>query len=125
MAHVDGRDDATAAEIDARPWKAQWPHYTRVHHGEFVAGELGHGVRLSDLMDALGPDTFASTQRNKMRGEGNQDPRAAIRQKPAVKLTSEAAAWLTEHLEQAFETYGCVPREQLAALDWPTYTSTR
>jgi len=120
MAHVEGRDDATTAEIHARPWKAQWPHYIRVHHGQFVAGPLAHGVRLSELMDALGANAFASTQRNQRRGMGNLNPRASVRQKPAVRLTSEAAAWLTERLEHAFDIHGCVPAEQLAALDWST-----
>lgn len=120
MAHVEGRDDATPAEIDARPWKAQWPHYIRVHHGEFVAGPLAHGVRLSELMNVLDTNAFASTQRNQSRGAGNLNPRAAVRQQAAVRVTGEGAAWLTERLEHAFDIHGCVPAEQLATLDWPT-----
>jgi hypothetical protein len=107
MAHVEGRDDATTAEIDARPWKAQWPHYIRVHHGEFVAGPLAHGVRLSELMDALGADAFASTQENERRGAGNLNPRASVRQQAAVRLASGGTAWVTERLEYAFDIHGC------------------
>lgn len=120
MAHVEGRDDATAAEIDARPWKTEWPHYIRVHHGQFIAGPLAHGIRLGKLMDELGVDAFTSTQRNLRRGVGNLNPRASVRQKPAIRLTSEAAAWVTQRLEHAFDIYGSVPAEQLAALDWPS-----
>jgi hypothetical protein len=123
MAHVEGRDDATAAEINARPWKAQWPHYIRVHHGEFVAGPLANGVPLSELMDALDSDAFATTQRNRRLGAGNVNPRASVRRAAAVKLTSEGAAWLTERLENAFNVHGCVPADQLATLDWPVYTT--
>jgi PLD-like domain len=48
MAHVEGRDDATTAKIDARPWKTEWPHYIRVHDGQFIAGPLAHGIRLAN-----------------------------------------------------------------------------
>jgi hypothetical protein len=119
MAHVAGKDDATTAEIQARPWKARWPHYVRVHHAAFVAGPLAHGVRLSEVMDALGTNAFASTERNQRQGRGNLNPRAAVRQQAAVRLTGSAAAWLSERLERAFDTHGCVPAEQLALLDWP------
>lgn len=54
MRHQKGRDDATQGDIAKRQWKAQWPHYIRVHHGEFVAGTLANGISLNRLMDALG-----------------------------------------------------------------------
>lgn len=120
LAHVPRDDDATEAEITDRPWKARWPHYIRVHHAEFVAGSLANGVRLSELMDALEADAFASTQQNQRDGTGNVNPRFAVRQHPAVRLTSEGASWLTERLERAFEFHGRVPADELAKLDWPT-----
>ena len=120
LAHIAGEDDATEAEIAQRPWKARWPHYIRVHHAEFVAGPLANGVRLSDLMDALEADAFASTQRNRLLGTGNINPRLAVRQHPAVRLTNEGASWLTERLERAFDLHGRVPADDLAKLDWPT-----
>lgn len=64
MAHVDGRDDASAADIALRPWRADWSRYIRVHQAEFVAGTMANGVSLSALMDELGADAFAATQRN-------------------------------------------------------------
>jgi hypothetical protein len=120
LAYVANRDDASPAEIEARPWKRQWPHYIRVHHGEFVAGPLAHGVSLSELMDTLGADAFASTHANRVSGVGNVNPRAAVRQQAAVRLTSEGAAWVTRRLEDAFATHGYIPPEQLAQLDWPS-----
>ncbi len=52
--------------------------YVRVHHGEFVAGTLRNGVRLSELMDTLGSDAFVSTQNHARTGSGNTDPRMLI-----------------------------------------------
>ena len=40
MKHQPGRDDATFADIECRPWKEKWPRYIRVHHAEFVAGTI-------------------------------------------------------------------------------------
>lgn len=119
MKHEPGRDDATPADIAQRPWKAQWPRYIRVHHAEFVAGTMENGVSLNELMDTLGADAFAATQRNAARGEGNTDPRRAYRQQAAVELSGEGISWLGERLQTAFEEHGKVPPDTLDKLDWP------
>jgi len=54
MHHVPVRDDASKADIKLSSWKAKWPHYIRVHHGEFISGNLSDGVSLNELMNALG-----------------------------------------------------------------------
>ncbi|MDZ4289108.1 MAG: phospholipase D family protein [Prosthecobacter sp.] len=120
MRHVDGRDEASSEEIEARPWKKDWPIYIRVHHAEFIAGTLRNGVRLSALMDELKADAFAATQRNALQGEGNTDPRGAYRQQPHVELSQMGFAWVEQRLEAAIATHGKVPAGDLAALDWPT-----
>lgn len=120
MRHVDGRDVATEHDIAKRPWKADWPNYVRVHHGEFLAGTLANGIRLSELMDTLGANAFASTQRNALQGRGNTDPRKAFQQQASVKLTTEAVCWLNERLEAAFSKHGKLSEAQLDTLDWPT-----
>jgi hypothetical protein len=56
---------------------------------------------------------------NERRGTGNTNPRAALRQQPAVRLTEAATRWLTEQLETAFRVHGRIPPAELAALDWP------
>lgn len=118
--HRAGKDEASPAEIEARSWKAQWPNYVRVHHAEFVAGTVGNGVRLSELMDTLGSDSFASTQRNARLGNGqNTNPRKAFMQQPAVRLTGEAAAWMSDRLETALDVHGRISIADLDALDWP------
>ena len=119
MQHEPGRDDATDEDIKSRPWKEHWPHYVRVHHAEFVAGSLSDGISLNKLMETLGSDSFASTQRNAARGEGNIDPRAAYRQQPGVELTPRSLAWLRESLERAFAKQGKLPGAVLSQLDWP------
>ena len=119
MKHEPGRDDATAEEIEHRPWKEQWPAYVRVHHAEFVAGAMENGVSLNELMAALGRDSFASTQRNAARGDGNTDPRRAYMRQPAVALSPEGLAWLSERLQTAFDEHGRVPEDTLDQLDWP------
>ena len=117
MKHVPGRDDATPQDIDLRSWKESWPRYIRVHHAEFVAGTMENGVSLGGLMDTLGADSFASTQRNRERGSGNINPRRALMQQPAVKLSEKGRAWLSQRLQEAFEAHGKVPEADLRKLD--------
>jgi hypothetical protein len=119
MKHQPGRDDATSADIARRPWKETWPRYIRVHHAEFVAGTMANGVSLNELMDTLGADSFAPTQRNTARGEGNTNPRRAYLQQAAVELSAEGFSWLGERLQAAFDEHGMVPQDTLDKLDWP------
>lgn len=117
--HIPGRDEATTEDLDLRPWKKEWSNYVRLDRVEFVDGTLADGVSLYDMMGDLGHDSFASTQRNHARGEGNTDPRLAYSQHPAVKLSTEGFEWLTESLERALQRHGRVPENMLATLDWP------
>jgi hypothetical protein len=119
LAHVQGRDDATDADIKLRPWKATWPHYVRVHQARFVAGSLGNGVSMNQMMEILQSDTFRSTRENAEKGLGNIDPRKAYLQQPAVELTAAGKGWLEEHLQIAIEKYGVVPPADMETLDWP------
>jgi hypothetical protein len=119
MRYVPGRDDATPEDIERRAWKATWSRYIRVHHAEFVAGTMVNGVSLSELMNALGANSFAPTKRNAARGEGNTDPRRAYQQQAAVELSAEGFAWLRERLQAAFDLHGTVPQDDLDKLDWP------
>jgi hypothetical protein len=119
LEHVEGRDDATSADIERRGWKERWPHYIRVHHTEFINGSLGEGISLAELMDELKSNAFASTQRNKAAGEGNTDPRHAFRQQAAVELSPEGFHWLRERLENAFAKNGTLSQSFLSKLDWP------
>lgn len=118
--HVPGRDEASAAEIGRRKWKERWPNYVRVRDPEFVAGTLSNGVLLSDLMNELEAEAFASTQRHARSGTGNVDPRRAFRQQPQVELSPEGFAWLTTRLDGAFASHGKLSAAELAGLDWPS-----
>lgn len=119
LRHEAGRDDATDADIARRIWKKRWPRYIRVHNAEFVAGTMQNGVALSELMDALGSDSFAPTQRNASKGEGNTNPRRSIMQKAHIKLSNEGFEWLNARLQNAFDTHGRLPDHDLGELDWP------
>lgn len=119
MAYREERDDATEDEIVQRPWKTRWPHYIRVHHAEFVDGSMGNGVSLDHLMNTLGANSFATTQEHKALGEGNTNPRTAVRRQPHVRLSAEGLLWLSERLQEAFDSHGKVSRESLDKLDWP------
>ena len=123
--YVIGRDDASRTEIKLRPWKQKWPHYVRVNDPVFVSGTLEQGVSLNDLMDELGADCFASTQRNHMAGDGNTDPRRAYRQQAAVELTVQGQAVLRARLNAALARYGKITSADLSHLDWPTQTLGR
>ena len=74
---------------------------------------------MNQLMDALGSDAFAATQRNAAYGVGNVDPRQAYRQQAHVQLSDQAEAWLTAQLEEAFRHHGKLPQANLNELDWP------
>lgn len=117
--YEEGRDDASAEDLHLRPWKSDWPHYIRVHHGEFLSGALENGVSLATLMDELGPHAFGSTTENLEQGSGNTDPRLAIRQAAAVRLSPAGLSWMNEQLEAAFKEHRKLPPGQLAQLDWP------
>lgn len=117
--HVPGRDEASADDIKLRDWKEHWPHYVRVDDAEFVSGVLSDAVSLNELMQALGPDSFAPTQRNAERGSGNTNPRRAYLQQAAVELTGEAHKWLDKRLNEAFAAHGKLSASDLAKLDWP------
>lgn len=119
LKHEAGRDDATSADIERRPWKARWPRYIRVHHAEFLAGTMQNGVSLAEMMDTLRSDSFAPTQRNAARGQGNTNPRRAFMQQPAVELSNEGFEWLNARLQTAFDVHGQVPHHVLRELDWP------
>ena len=81
---------------------------------------MANGVSLNELMDTLGANSFAPTQRNAARGEGNTDPRRAYMQQAAVELSAEGLSWLGERLQAAFDLHGEVPQDTLDQLDWPT-----
>ena len=119
MRHQPGRDDATLAEQRQRPFKAQWPHYVRVHHGEFLAGNLGHGVSLNELMAGLRANSFATTKRHAESGSGNTEPRRAYLRQPMVELSNMGYAWLNTKLEEAFCAHGKLTADEFEHLDWP------
>lgn len=119
--YEEGRDDASPSDLAKRQWKKDWPHYIRVHDGEFLAGTMENGVSLAELMDGLGPLAFGSTTENLESGTGNTDPRKAIRQHPAARLAPAGLEWLSERLEFAFQKHGRLQPAQLASLDWPEF----
>jgi hypothetical protein len=119
MRHAPGRDDATPEDIAQRTWKADWPHYVRVHHAEFIAGTLTNGISLNDLMDTLKSDAFMPTQRHAAKGRGNTNPRKAYMQQAAVELTAQANSWLNQRLQQAYLLHGKLAPATLRQLDWP------
>ena len=119
MHYEEGRDDASAADIAKRPWKIDWPRYIRVHNAEFIDGSLSNGILLSDLMAALGPQSFAPTARNAESGQGNTEPRRAFNQQAAVELTPAGISWLTDRMDRALSEKGRISAARLATLDWP------
>ena len=119
MAHDDDRDTATPEEIRKRKRKKDFPAYIRVHHAEFLAGTLENCVSLYQLMNDLDSNSFASTQRNAARGDGNTNPRRAYMQQPAVWLSARGFDWLEDQLQEAFEVHGKLPQHELDKLDWP------
>ncbi len=118
--HMPGRDDATDADIALREWKPKWPHYIRVRDAEFIAGKIGNGISMTELMETFKHDSFKSTARNMRMGKGNTNPKHAYSQQAAVELTSQAANWLNSQLDAAFKNHGKLSDADLESLDWPS-----
>ena len=124
LQHVPGRDDATAKDIERRPWLVNWPRYIRVHQAEFVAGTMANGISLNELMGELGANAFAATLRNLESGEGNTNPRLAYRRHPAVELSPAGLRWLSDRLEGAFQLHGKIPAYDLRKVEGPEVAFT-
>jgi hypothetical protein len=81
---------------------------------------MANGVSLNELMNLLKSDTFASSQRNAKKGEGNTDPRRSYMQQAAVELSAEGLSLLNERLEAAFVAHGKIAASDMENLDWPS-----
>ncbi len=101
-------DDATPEDIQDRGWKAKWPRYIRVRNTHFFDGILGQGVSLKELRAVHGVFSFTRTAERFAAGEENINPANSIRQKPDVKLTPEAAAWLMAQLDSLYAKHGVI-----------------
>lgn len=121
--YVEGRDDASEADIQRLPWKQDWPHLVRVHDGVFLRGCLGDGVSLNALMKDLGASVFAATQRNAQAGRGNTDPRRAYLRQAAVELTPKGRDSLSRALGLQFRRVGKLSAKDLSSLYWPNAPS--
>lgn len=117
MKHDLDRDNASPEDIDLRWWREKYSRYIRVDCAEFVDGTIANGISLNELMCALGSNSFASTQYNAARGSGNTNPRRAYGQQAAVKLSSQAIAWLGRRLQAAFDAHGKIPQDTLDQID--------
>jgi len=80
---------------------------------------LRNGVSLNKLMNSLEADSFAPTQRNLRKGDGNQNPRLSYKRKPGVELSKEAFFWLSQKFDEAIGAFGSIPEHELSQLDWP------
>ena len=119
MAYKAGRDYASPAEKEHLSWKHDWPFYIRVHHAEFVDGTLNNGISLNEMMNTLEANSFASTQHNAKRGEGNTNPRISYQKHPDIRLSDEGFLWLNERLHAAFEVHGKISQSRIHDLGWP------
>ena len=120
--HDSDSDEATLEDIQRIGWRDVFRYLIRVHKAEFVAGTLENGVSRNELMNALGSDSFAPTQRHAKSGQGNTHPKRALSQQEAMELTSESHAWLEEYLQDAFKTHGKISEAELDTLYWPDPT---
>lgn len=119
--HRAGRDDATPEEIQQLPWRANWPHYVRVHSAEFVNGVFGDGVPLFEFLREVGPIAFQTTK-EKMENGDIRNPMLSLRNQAQVRLSVEGFRALNARLEESFAKHGKVPPAEMAKLEWPEWT---
>lgn len=105
---VDGRDEASEAEIIERPWKKEWPIYLRVTNPIFMDGTMGDCVLLYDLIKALEYESFPSTKNRYEKGERNISVSRSLSQQAYVKLTTKAVEWLEPKFQEALNRMGKV-----------------
>ncbi|MGO6891191.1 MULTISPECIES: hypothetical protein [Rhizobium] len=118
--HRPNLDDATEADLSLRAWKANWPHYVRVHDPIFINGSLSAGVSMVDMMEELGAASFMPTQRNLDSKSGdNINPRRAIMRKPHMELTPQACRWIADRLDKALLRHGMLDITK-SSFDFPT-----
>jgi hypothetical protein len=118
--HIDDLDVASDADIQRRPWKRNWPYYVRVHRPRILNGDLANGISMNRLMAELGSKAFAVTLNNAVKGSGNTDPRRALMQQPAVKLSPYGAEWVGRELDQAYKIFGQMDLTD-PKIDWPDH----
>ena len=116
LRYNDQKDDAKAQDIKVRPWKSGWPHYIRVYRTEFIDGTLKDGISLYELMKELESDIFATSQSRALNGEPYDDLRDAYRNRPAVRLTEEAATIIDSRLDRIYAKLGRISQTNLARI---------
>jgi hypothetical protein len=114
--HVDGRDEATEAEIAERDWKAYWPVYLRMVNPLFIDGTLGDCVLLSDLMKALSYESFPSTKSRYEDGEVDLSIKKVLARRAYVKLTHKAAEWLELRFQDSLTRTGQIDQQFIDSL---------
>jgi hypothetical protein len=117
IAHDDEQDVASEADLAEREWLSEHPFLVRGHHCEFIQGQLGDGVSLNDLVEALASDGFQSTQRRSSAGEQNISVPRTWARKADVRLSDVGFRWLTERFEDALAARGAIPELEIDALD--------
>jgi HKD family nuclease len=115
--YKDGRDDATQYDLKIRSWKEKWPRYIRVHDAHFINGTLKDGISMNELMEKFGYNSFASTLRNKIKEDGNINPRTAYMQQASVELTEDAASWLKDTIDTKLSYYGQISNSILSKIE--------
>ena len=115
--YKEKRDDATAIDIEVRPFKEHWSRYIRVHDARLINGKLKDGVSLNMLMTKFGYRSFVSTMKHHEAGTGNTNPRKAYNQQAAVQLTHESAEWLMGKVKNKLEYNGEIAASELLQIE--------
>lgn len=116
---VDGRDEASKADIKERPWKETYPLYLRVKKCTFINGSLGDCVLLYDLIEALGAKSFPTTQMDLDIGSLDINPYRSLAQQPYVRLTETAVNWLEPRFQDCVDRFGIVGKKFISNLPKP------
>lgn len=112
----DKRDIASEEDKIERPFKNDYPVYLRVRNSVFINTTLGNCILLYDLINALGPLSFPTTQAAFRNGQRDVSPYRSLAQQAYVRLTPEAANWLEPKFKNALEQFGKVDSEYIKSL---------
>jgi len=116
LRHVDSRDIASDEDIAHIDWKEDWPVYIRVKDPSFIDGSMADCPKMSELIDQLQFESFASTLNSHNWGKENINPWRSLSQQPDIQITEIAAEWLDQKFNDAISINGKVDKSFLKNL---------
>ncbi|MCQ6264707.1 phospholipase D family protein [Fictibacillus sp. WQ 8-8] len=97
---------ANANEIKETPWKDRFPYFVEFTRGKAINAPIKRGIRLIDLYNSLGKDTYPSLQQKSDISLKNLHTMHFRRSH--IRITHDAKNHLKSELDKLFVKYGSI-----------------